>query len=202
LHEYYGASEGYGHTYISPEESQAHPGSVGRPLGATRVRIVDADGVPVADGVRGRVCFENTAPQGYDSTGQRPALRQMGDIGYLDDGYLHLVGREGFMIISGGVNIYPEEIEDVLLSHPDVIDAGVIGVPDPEFGESVKAVVQTRAGAVVSEEALIAHCRDHLAHFKAPRIIEFTADLPRLNRPGSSGGLGYATSVSGVTRSR
>lgn len=180
LHEYYGASEGYGHTYISPEESQAHPGSVGRPLGATRVRIVDADGVPVADGVRGRVCFENTAPQGYDSTGQRPALRQMGDIGYLDDGYLHLVGREGFMIISGGVNIYPEEIEDVLLSHPDVIDAGVIGVPDPEFGESVKAVVQTRAGAVVSEEALIAHCRDHLAHFKAPRIIEFTADLPRL----------------------
>ena len=87
-------------------------------------------------------CANSTSFQtGENSTGQRPALRQMGDIGYLDDGYLHLVGREGFMIISGGVNIYPEESEDVLLSHPDVIDAGVIGVPDPEFGESVKAVV-------------------------------------------------------------
>ncbi|MCX5046365.1 AMP-binding protein [Aldersonia sp. NBC_00410] len=180
LHEYYGASEGYGHTYIGPDEVRDHPGSVGRPFGAARVRIVDADGAPVDDGVRGRVCFESTTPQTYDSAGEKAALRQMGDIGYLDDGYLYLVGREGFMIISGGVNIYPEEIEEVLLSHPDVIDAGVVGIPDPEFGESVKAVVETRPGSVLTDTGLIAFCRERLAHFKAPRVVEFTDDMPRL----------------------
>ncbi|ANY25133.1 AMP-binding protein [Gordonia terrae] len=178
LHEYYGASEGYGHTYISPSEARSHPGSVGRPLGAARVHITDSEGDDVGPGVEGTVCFEAA---GGPADASRPALKQMGDIGYLDaDGFLYLVGRRGFMIISGGVNIYPEEIESALLAHPAVADVAVVGVPDTEFGESVKAVVEVRAGASVSEDDLIAHAREHLAHFKAPRSVEFTTDLPRL----------------------
>lgn len=180
LHEYYGASEGYGHTYITPAEALTHPGSVGRPLGAARVHIVDDDGRPVAYGVHGRVCFEHIAPQTYDAAGAQPELRQMGDIGYLDDGYLYLVGREGYTIISGGVNIYPEEVENVLLRHPDVADAAVVGIADAEFGEAVKAVVELRPGAHLTAEDIIGFCRDHIAHFKAPRVVEFTDDLPRL----------------------
>ncbi len=176
LHEYYGASEGYGHTYISPVEAQSHPGSVGRPLGAARVHITDADGADVAPGEQGTVCFEATT-----GDASRPALKQMGDIGYLDDeGFLYLVGRRGFMIISGGVNIYPEEIESALMAHPAVADVAVVGVPDAEFGESVKAVVEVRPGATVTEAELIDHAREHLAHFKAPRYVQFTTDLPRL----------------------
>ncbi|MDS1116571.1 AMP-binding protein [Gordonia westfalica] len=178
LHEYYGASEGYGHTYISPLEAQSHPGSVGRPLGAARVHITDTDGADVDPGEQGTVCFEATTGSGDAS---RPALKQMGDIGYLDDeGFLYLVGRRGFMIISGGVNIYPEEIETALMAHPAVADVAVVGVPDAEFGESVKAVVEVRPGAVVTEAELIDHARERLAHFKAPRSVEFTTDLPRL----------------------
>ena len=181
LHEYYGASEGYGHTYISPTDARSHPGSVGRPLGTARVHITDSTGADVGPGVEGTVCFE--AADGHDRPAEasRPALKQMGDIGYLDDdGFLYLVGRRGFMIISGGVNIYPEEIESALMAHPAVADVAVVGVPDAEFGESVKAVVEVRPGASVSEDDLIAHAREHLAHFKAPRSVEFTTDLPRL----------------------
>ncbi|MET4165971.1 MULTISPECIES: AMP-binding protein [Gordonia] len=178
LHEYYGASEGYGHTYISPTDARSHPGSVGRPLGAARVHITDSEGDDVDPGVEGTVCFEAA---GGPADASRPALKQMGDIGFLDeDGFLYLVGRRGFMIISGGVNIYPEEVESALLAHPAVADVAVVGVPDAEFGESVKAVVEVRAGASVGEADLIAHAREQLAHFKAPRSVEFTTDLPRL----------------------
>ena len=104
----------------------------------------------------------------------------MGDIGYLRDGYLYLVGRAGHMIISGGVNIYPEEVEEVLLAHPAVLDAAVLGVPDDEFGETVKAVVAQVPGHDVTETELIKYCRDRLAHYKAPRSIEFTTTMPRL----------------------
>ncbi|OUC76423.1 AMP-binding protein [Gordonia lacunae] len=181
LHEYYGASEGYGHTYISPTDARSHPGSVGRPLGTARVHITDSTGADVGPGVEGTVCFEAADGPGRPAGASRPALKQMGDIGYLDDdGFLYLVGRRGFMIISGGVNIYPEEIESALLTHPAVADVAVVGVPDAEFGESVKAVVEVRPGASVSDDDLIAHAREHLAHFKAPRSVEFTTDLPRL----------------------
>lgn len=170
LHEYYGASEGYGHTYIAPDEARAHPGSVGKPLGSTRIRVVDEDGRDVAAGVEGTVCFEAGG-----------SLKQMGDIGYVDaDGFLYLVGRRGFMIISGGVNIYPEEVEEALLSHPAVADVGVIGIPDAEFGESVRAVVELRPGVEADSASVIAHAREHLAHYKAPRSVVFTTDLPRL----------------------
>lgn len=173
LHEYYGASEGYGHTYIAPDEVAAHRGSVGKPLGGARVRIVDAEGQTLPAGQDGTVCFEAL-------DGDRPALREMGDIGHLDaDGFLYLVGRHGFMVISGGVNIHPDEVEAVLLRHPDVADVGVIGVPDPDLGEVVKAVVERRPGATLTEDGLIAWSRDNLAHFKAPRLVEFTDDLPR-----------------------
>ena len=187
LHEYYGASEGFGHTYISPLEARERPGSVGRPLGETVVHISGPDGVEQPAGEVGKVCFEPTAKQSYSNTvdsADRRGWREMGDIGYLDDdGYLYLVGREGFMIISGGVNIYPDEIEAVLLSHPAVVDAAVFGVPHPEFGEQVKAVVEIidqPDAPAISEEALIAYCREKLAAYKAPKIIEFTERLPRL----------------------
>ncbi|RPA64690.1 fatty-acid--CoA ligase [Gordonia oryzae] len=182
LHEYYGASEGYGHTYINPKQARAHPGSVGRPLGATRVHIVDDSGAEVPAGVDGRVCFEALWQQAYRSPGAAGGkLKQMGDIGHLDDdGFLYLVGRAGFMIISGGVNIYPDEVEAALLTHPAIADVGVIGVPDAEFGESVKAVVELRPGRTAAPADIIAYSRDRIAHFKAPRIVEVTADLPRL----------------------
>jgi long-chain acyl-CoA synthetase len=183
LHEYYGASEGYGHTYIAPDEARTHPGSVGRPLGAARVHITDPNGVELPAGQVGTVWFEPKADQSYANTADTADARgwkQMGDLGYLDDdGFLYLVGRAGFMIISGGVNIYPDEIEAVLVSHPGVLDAAVIGVPDAEFGERVKAVVELQ-DAAVSEADLIQFCRDRLAHYKTPRIVEFTTGLPRL----------------------
>ncbi|MFF0816780.1 AMP-binding protein [Rhodococcus sp. NPDC003318] len=187
LHEYYGASEGYGHTYISAAEAAAHPGSVGRPLGGTRVHITDAADLPLPAGEVGRVWFEPPASSAYinsTDTGTSAGWKSMGDRGYLDkDGYLYLAGRESFMIISGGVNIYPEEIEAILLRHPDVLDVAVFGIPDPEFGEQVKAMVELRDGVEADDATaavLIDHCRRNLATFKAPRSIDFVDRLPRL----------------------
>jgi long-chain acyl-CoA synthetase len=185
LHEYYGASEGYGHTYISPQEARTHPGSVGRPLGEAAVRIVDDQTTPVPSGVVGRVCFETPASAGYlPAEGARERLKGMGDRGYLDeDGYLYLSGRETFMIISGGVNIYPEEIEAVLGEHPSVVDVAVFGVPHEDFGEQVKAVIQLKDGTSADEETaetLLRFSKEKLARFKVPRSIDFVAELPRL----------------------
>ena len=108
----------------------------------------------------------------------------MGDVGHVDDeGYLYLTDRKSFMIISGGVNIYPQEIEDVLVMHPKVVDVAVIGVPNEEFGEEVKAVVQPVASEVRGEELerdLLAYCRAHLANYKVPRSVDFVDGLPRL----------------------
>lgn len=187
LHEYYGASEGYGHTYISATESPDHPGSVGRPLGGTRVHITDEDGTPLPVREIGKVWFEPPTSAAYVNAGDAaatPAWKSMGDRGYLDeDGFLYLAGRESFMIISGGVNIYPEEIEAALLRHPDVVDAAVFGIPDPEFGEQVKAMVELREGVPTDDATvadLIDHCRAALASFKAPRSVDFVDRLPRL----------------------
>ncbi|MDT0201667.1 AMP-binding protein [Nocardioides sp. AE5] len=179
LHEYYGASEGYGHTYISPAESRERRGSVGRPLGAAKVRVTDAAGHDVPTGTVGRVGFEGTAADGSTT------VKGMGDLGRLDeDGYLYLSGRESFMIISGGVNIHPEEIEAVLTAHPAVADAAVFGLPHPDFGEEVVAVVELEPDAdldaATRDDLLRDHCRDHLARFKAPRRYEYVDKLPRL----------------------
>jgi len=184
LHEYYGASEGYGHTYIPPGEALVRPGSVGRPLSGARVHISGPDGTELPAGQAGRVCFAAPAGLAYRNAGdgEAPQLRSMGDLGYLDaEGFLFLVGRETSTIISGGVNIYPAEIEAVLLAHPDVIDAAVVGEPDPEFGERVVAIVEPRPGTdsgAVSEK-LIELCRERLAHFKAPRRVIVAGRLPR-----------------------
>ncbi|WAL49277.1 AMP-binding protein [Rhodococcus pyridinivorans] len=187
LHEYYGASEGYGHTYISAAESARRPGSVGRPLGETTVHITDEAGNPLGANEIGRVWFEPPASTTYVNAHEAATTetwKSMGDRGYLDeDGYLYLVGRESFMIISGGVNIYPEEIEEVLLRHPDVADVAVFGIPDPDLGEQVKAVVELHENAQPGEStatALIEHCRAALATYKTPRSIDFVDRIPRL----------------------
>jgi len=184
VHEYYGASEGYGQTHISPTEARARPGSVGRALKGT-IHITDEDGRERAAGEVGRVWFAGTDPVAYhrDDEKSRRARNEhgwstVGDIGHIDaDGYLYLAGRESHTIISGGVNVYPAEIEEVLGQHPAVADAAVIGIPDDDLGEAVHAVVQRAAD--VSADELIAWCRERLAGFKRPRGIDFVAELPR-----------------------
>lgn len=178
LHEYYGASEGYGHTYVSPEDALTHPGTVGKPLSG-RVHVTDDEGCVLPSGAVGKVWFEPEASTAYRNAGDQDGWRSVGDLGHLDEhGFLYLSGRESHTIISGGVNIYPVEIEDVLLAHPRVLDAAVIPTPDPEFGEQVTAVVEV--SDEVSQEELIEHCRHRLARFKAPKTVLFVDKLPRL----------------------
>lgn len=193
LHEYYSGTEDIGVTYASPEEWLTHPGTVGRPLGA-RVHICDDAGNELPTGATGLVYFETRSPN-FEYHGDtektrksrhpfHPAWVTLDDIGHLDeDGFLYLSDRASFMIISGGVNIYPREVEDVLLRHPAVADVGVIGVPDPEFGEQVKAVVQPAADVKVGPElvaALQKFARANLAGPKRPRSYEFLDQLPRM----------------------
>ena len=189
LHEYYGGSEGIGMTSIDSRDWLARPGSVGR-AEVGRIVILDEAGAELPPGAVGLVCFADGPAFRYHSdpaktaaAHPRPGCATMGDLGYVDaDGFLHLLDRKDFMIISGGVNIYPQEAENVLLGHHAVVDAAVIGVPDPEFGETVKAVVQpldlTAAGPALAAE-LIAYCRARLAHLKCPRSVDFVAELPR-----------------------
>jgi fatty-acyl-CoA synthase len=193
IHEYYAGTEGNGLTYATPEDWLAHPGTVGRPLSGV-IHICDPDGAEVATGEVGTIFFEQPVvafEYHNDSvktrTGQHPAHSNwstLGDIGYVDeDGFLFLTDRQAFMIISGGVNIYPQKIEDCLVLHDAVADVAVIGVPDDEMGESVKAIVQPSPGIEPSNavgKALIAHCRAHLAGYKIPRSVDFVAELPRL----------------------
>jgi acyl-CoA synthetase (AMP-forming)/AMP-acid ligase II len=184
IHEYYSGTEGNGQTAIGPEEWLAHPGSVGRPvMGA--VHVVDDHGDELPAGETGRVFFSGGPRFEYYKDPEKTAAAYdhrgwstLGDIGHLDaDGYLYLTDRASHMIISGGVNIYPREVEDVLVSHPAVRDAAVFGIPDPEFGEQVKAAVEL--AEPVSAGALIDWCRSRLAHLKCPRSIDFHDALPR-----------------------
>jgi acyl-CoA synthetase (AMP-forming)/AMP-acid ligase II len=191
IYEYYGGSEGNGSTFITSEEWLTKKGSVGRPdWGA--IHICDDDGRELPVGEQGTIYFEggwdfkylNDDAKTRDARHpQHPGWSALGDIGYVDeDGYLFLTDRKSFMIISGGVNIYPQEVENLLIVHPKVADAAVIGVPSEEMGEEVKAVVQLRdpdsAGPDVEAE-LIAYCRASLSAFKCPRSIDFAAELPR-----------------------
>lgn len=189
IHEYYGGSESVGMCAIGPEEWLRKKGSVGRPSRGI-VHIVDEDGAELARGETGLVCFEGATPFEYHKDAAKTARAftregwgTFGDIGYVDeDGYVFLTDRRDYVINSGGVNIYPQEAENVLIAHPKVLDAAVFGVPDAEFGEAVKAVVQiapdAQAGAALGAE-LIAHCRNTLAAYKCPRTIDFADDLPR-----------------------
>jgi acyl-CoA synthetase (AMP-forming)/AMP-acid ligase II len=189
LEEYYSGTEGMGATTITSAEWLEHPGSVGRPNGFA-IHIVGDDGEELPPLATGRVFFESDRhfeylhdPEQTASVRDARGWRTLGDVGHLDaDGYLYLTDRATFMIVSGGVNIYPQEIEDLLIGHPAVHEAAVFGIPNEEFGEEVKAVVQPAAGATAGpdlERALVEFCRDNLAHYKAPRTIDFVADLPR-----------------------
>ncbi len=190
LYEYYAASEGNGTTIITSPEWLARRGSVGRAVIGT-VRIVNEEtGAEQPIGQAGVVHFEGGLPFAYHNDPEKTKTAfnakgwsTLGDIGYLDaDGYLYLTDRKAFMIISGGVNIYPQEAENVLINHPAVADVAVIGVPNEDFGEEVKAVVQlvdqARATPEMAAE-LVAYCRQHLAAIKCPRSVDFDPQLPR-----------------------
>ncbi len=194
IHEYYAGSEGNGFCAIGPEEWLMHPGSVGRPLNAAVHIMSDADGGHGAElppGEAGQIWFESDVRFEYHNDPEKTAgafnergWSTLGDVGCLDDdGYLFLTDRVSHMIIAGGVNIYPQEIENLLAMHPSVADVAVIGVPNADLGEEVKAVVVPAAGTTADDQlahALIAHCRRHLAHYKCPVSIDFVDELPRL----------------------
>ena len=193
LYEYYGGTELNGLTFVGPEDWLAHPGTVGRAVMGT-IHICDESGEELPAGETGLVYFErDKVPFSYHKDAEKTRSAQhpkhanwtaLGDVGYVDgEGYLYLTDRASFMIISGGVNIYPQEIENELILHPKVEDVAVVGVPHAEFGEEVKAVVQP-ANGVEGDEALagelLAYARERLAAYKCPRSIDFERELPRL----------------------
>ena len=190
IHEYYAGTEGNGFVGCGSGEWLAHKGTVGRSLGGPVLRILGDDGTEVPTGQVGSVYFEGGPDFEYHNDPDKTASvhdprgwSTLGDLGYVDsDGYLYLTDRKAYTIISGGVNVYPQEAEDVLLTHPKVLDAAVFGVPDEDLGEAVKAVVQLLdpAGAGPGMEAeLIAWCRQRLASYKCPRSVDFEDELPR-----------------------
>jgi long-chain acyl-CoA synthetase len=191
IHEYYGATEGLGFTACDSAEWLAHRGTVGRVLFG-ELHVLDEAMRPLPVGTSGTLWFKTASPFEYfkDPVKTREArspdgsMSTVGDVGYVDDdGYLYLTDRRTFMIISGGVNIYPQECENLLITHPKVADAAVFGVPNEDLGEEVKAVVQPmpgiRPGPALAEELML-FCRDHLTHMKCPRSVDFAEELPRL----------------------
>jgi long-chain acyl-CoA synthetase len=190
IDELYAGTEAFGHTFITSPEWLTHPGSVGKAAHGCMIKIVDDAGKRVLPHETGRIMMSNglrIAYHGddtktetlYDSEG----FASLGDVGYLDDdGYLYLTDRESHMIIAGGVNIYPQEAESILAQHPAIADVAVIGVPDSDMGEAVKAVVQLRsdfaAGQAVADD-ILAFCRERLSLHKCPRTVDFIDALPR-----------------------
>jgi long-chain acyl-CoA synthetase len=188
--EYYAASEGNCYFAIGSEEWLAHPGSVGRPLLGTP-HILDDDGAEVAAGEVGQIWIEGPRVFEYHNDAVKTAgafndrdWSTLGDLGHVDaEGYLFLSDRRTDLIITGGVNVYPREIEDALAMHPAVADVAVIGLPDAEMGQVIRAVVQPAAGVAGSpelEQELIEHCAAQLARFKRPRQVDFVPELPRV----------------------
>jgi long-chain acyl-CoA synthetase len=192
ISEYYGSTEGAVITAISSEEWLARPGSVGRPLANVEIQVIREDGSVAGPGEEGQLYFRNSMgtdfeyhkdPEKTRNAHLEPGVFTVGDVGYLDsDGFLFMSDRKIDMIISGGVNIYPAEIEGVLLGHAAVVDAAVFGIPNEEYGEEVKAVVELGPGRAPSADLaaeLMEHCRRHLAGYKVPRSIDFEEKLPR-----------------------
>src|SRR3984957_7192056 len=191
IHEYYGATEGLGFTACNSAEWLAPRGTVGRVL-LGDLHILDENMQPCAKGTPGTVWFKTASPFEYFNDPTRTSearspdgsMSTVGDVGYVDDdGYLYLTDRATFMIISGGVNIYPQECENLLITHPKIADAAVFGVPNADLGEEVKAVVQPMPGISPGPdlaEELIAFCSRALSRQKVPRSIDFEAELPRL----------------------
>jgi acyl-CoA synthetase (AMP-forming)/AMP-acid ligase II len=188
IYEYYSATEGAGFCAISPEEWLARPGSVGKSI-LGEIRVLGDDDSVLPPGQTGRIYFANGPAFQYHNDAEKTASvtgehgATFGDIGHVDeDGYLFLTDRAAFMIISGGVNVYPQEAENALTLHPEVADVAVFGIPDAEMGEAVHAVVQPRdmsAAGPALEAELIAFVRERLSHVKCPKRIDFLAELPR-----------------------
>jgi len=192
VHEYYAGTEGNGFVYCNSEQWLAHPGTVGQALVGV-VHIVDDNGNELPVGEEGGVYFEGGGKFEYHGDEEKTAGSRLangwstlGDVGRLDeDGFLYLTDRKAYMIITGGVNVYPQETEDILTMHPDVVDVAVIGVPNDDFGEEVRAIIQPVEMPVDDEarrvlgQQLIAYCREHLADVKCPRSVDFRDELPR-----------------------
>jgi long-chain acyl-CoA synthetase len=195
IYEYYAATEGGG-TIVAPEEWRKYPGTVGKAWPTAEIRIFDDDGNQLPTGEQGTVYMLLGETTKFEYKGDTEKTRKnrintddgktfftVGDVGYLnEEGYLFLCDRKIDMIISGGANIYPAEIENVLLAHPKVVDAAVFGIPHDDWGEEVKAVVEVAEGVDSDDsltEELLAYCRENLAKFKCPKSIDYTTEMPR-----------------------
>ncbi|MEM7020370.1 MAG: AMP-binding protein [Pseudomonadota bacterium] len=190
IHEYYGATEGLGFTALNSEEWMANKGSVGKVI-LGDLHILDEDGKPLPPGEPGEIWFKtatefsyfNNAEKTKEATSADGTMSTVGDVGYVKNDFLYLTDRSTFMIISGGVNIYPQETENLLITHPKVADAAVFGVPNEDLGEEVKAVIQVMPDIVTNEalvEELMTFCTENLSRQKCPRSIDFEGELPRL----------------------
>jgi len=191
IQEYYGATEGLGFTACDSAEWLAHRGTVGRVLFG-ELHVLDENTRPCPTGAAGTLWFKTASPFEYFNDPEKTkearsadgTMSTVGDVGYVDDdGYLYLTDRATFMIISGGVNIYPQECENLLITHPKVADAAVFGVPNEDLGEEVKAAIQLMPGIAPGPDItaeLMAFCAEHLARQKCPRSIDFETELPRL----------------------
>jgi long-chain acyl-CoA synthetase len=191
IHEYYGATEGLGFAACDSEQWLAHRGTVGKIL-LGELHVLDENMQPCPKETPGTLWFKTATPFEYfndpaktkESRSQDGSMSTVGDVGYVDDdGFLYLTDRATFMIVCGGVNIYPQECENLLITHPKVADAAVFGVPNEDLGEEVKAVVQVAPGVEASADLvneLMDFCRAYLSHQKCPRSIDFEDELPRL----------------------
>ena len=188
INEYYGSTEVGMVTYCNAEQWLAHPGTVGHPIPEARVEVVDADGKPLPNGEIGEVIARSRGIADFTYHGddakraaaEKAGLISPGDVGYFDkDGFLYLCDRAKDMIISGGANIYPAEIEAELHKMSGVADCGVFGIPDEEFGEAICAVVQPSPGVTLSEQEVRTYLRGQMASYKVPKRVEFHAELPR-----------------------
>jgi long-chain acyl-CoA synthetase len=191
IHEYYGATEGLGFAACDSKQWLAHRGTVGKVL-LGELYVLDDNMQPCPKETPGTLWFKTATPFEYfneaaktrEARSQDGSMSTVGDVGYVDDdGFLYLTDRATFMIVSGGVNIYPQECENLLITHPKVADAAVFGVPNEDLGEEVKAVVQVLPGIKANSDLvneLMNFCRAHLSHQKCPRSIDFEGELPRL----------------------
>ena len=187
LYEFYGASETGMNTLITPEEHEEKPGSCGRVVPGQEIKILDEDGRECPVGVPGEIWVKapGTIDEYYKdpektAEAKRGDFFSVGDVGYFDaDGYLYICDRKRDMIISGGVNIYSAEIENVIHAHPKVWDVAVFGIPNEDWGEQVHAIVQPKPGSQLSEDEITQWVAERLADYKKPRSVEFRDDLPR-----------------------
>jgi len=184
LYNIYGSTEVSLATIATPDDLRAAPSTAGRLAAGSTVRILDDAGEPVPSGVVGRVFVGSGSRfEGYTGGGGKQdigGLLSSGDVGHFDaDGFLYIDGRDDDMIVSGGENVFPAEVEDLLAAHPDVAEAAVVGVPDEQFGQRLKAIIVRRPGSKLTAAQVKEHVRSHLARYKVPGTVQFVDALPR-----------------------